>query len=85
MARNTRIYGPEAVEKYITEQGLWDSLEIITGCLLDTYIIYHGNNVIEVLEEKYLNEWSSAYIRHIYRKGLPARFEQALREQDLEI
>lgn len=77
-----KLYGLETVNKYINS--IIDSVDIdvITGSLIDTYIIYHFDaNIIEVFEEKYINCWSSAYIRHIYKKGLPKRFIQALEKQ----
>lgn len=85
MARNTRLYGLDTVEEYIRKCDTVYGIDILQGCLIDTYILYHENGVIEVFEEKYLNEWSSAYIRHIYRKGLPKRFTEALEEQEREI
>ena len=79
MARNTIRYGLDAVNNYINKLP-YAEMEIIEGCLLDTLVVYH-DGIIEVFEEKYLNEWSSCYIRHIYRKGLPKRFVEALEEQ----
>lgn len=78
MARNTRLYGLEPVTKYIRECDTVADMDVIEGCLLDTYILYHECGVIEIFEETYLNEWSSAYTRHIYRKGLPKRWVNAL-------
>ena len=80
MAKNIKRYTLEAVNNYMA--GLGEiALDVIEGCLLDNYIIYHDGGIIEVFEEKYLNEWSSCYIRHIYRKGLPKRFVDMLEEQ----
>lgn len=87
MARNTRLYGLDTVEEYIRNCETIADMDIIEGALIDTYILYHdfdGVEVVEVFEDKYLNEWSSAYIRHIYRKGLPKRFIEALEEQERE-
>ena len=82
MARNTKRYTLEAVNNYMsTLEAI--NLDVIEGCLIDTYIIYHDCGIVEVFEEKYLNEWSSCYIRHIYRKGLPKRFVDMLEEQDM--
>ena len=81
MARkNMKKYDPQAVMEYINTLDV--EMDILEGCLLDTYILYHAEDLIEVWEETYLNEWSSAYIRHIYRAGLPAVFEEALEEQE---
>jgi len=84
MAKNTRLYGLDTVDNYIENCGTICDMETIYGGLIDTYILYHECGVIEVFEETYLNEWSSAYVRHIYRKGLPKRFKQALEEQEQE-
>ena len=84
MGRNTNLYGLDVVENYIRECDTIMDMDIIEGALIDTYILYHDCGVIEVFEDKYLNEWSSAYIRHIYRKGLPKRFTEALEEQERE-
>lgn len=84
MARNTKLYGLNTVEEYIRKCDTVYGIDMLQGCLIDTYILYHDCGVIEVFEEKYLNEWSSAYIRHIYRKGLPKRFVNALEEQERE-
>ena len=84
MARNTRLYGLDTVEEYIRNCETIADMEVIEGALIDTYILYHDFGVVEVFEDKYLNEWSSAYIRHIYRKGLPKRFIEALEEQERE-
>ena len=78
--RYQKKYAPEAVWQYVNQINA--EMDILQGCLIDTYILYHDGGVIEVWEEKALNEWSSAYVRHIYRKGLPARFIEALEEQE---
>lgn len=72
--KNRKLYSLEAVERYIENNDLMVD-EIIDGVLLDTLIIYHGGDVVEVFEETYLNCWSSAYTRHVYKKGLPKRFK----------
>ena len=79
MARN--VYGFEAVNRYMENCNTVIDIDVIEGCLLDTFILYHENGVEEVFEETYLNEWSSGYTRHIYRKGLPRRFQQAINNQ----
>lgn len=84
MARNTRRYGWDTVNRYIRECDTITGIDTIEGCLIDTYILYHECGVIEVFEETYLNEWSSAYVRHIYRKGLPRRFRDALEREERE-
>lgn len=81
MAKNTKLYSMEAVDNYMESCGLWDIAEVIEGCLLDNIIIWHDGGIVEVFEEQYLNCWSSAYVRHVYRKGLPARWERALEEE----
>lgn len=78
-----RIYTATAVDKYLNDNGLFVD-EIIDGCLLDTLIIYHDNGITEIFEETYINEWSSGYARHIYRKGMPKRFIEALEKQEAE-
>lgn len=78
MARNIKLYGYDAVTTYIGQCPTIYGVDTIPGCLLDTYVLYHECGVIEVFEETYLNEWSSAYVRHIYRKGLPKRLVKAL-------
>lgn len=83
--RRQKKYDPTSVWEYIntiTGEDRPEMIDVIEGSLIDTYILYHDNGVIEVWEETYLNEWSSAYIRHIYKAGLPARFEEALEEQE---
>ena len=77
---NKRIYTAAAVEKYLSDNDLFID-DIIDGCLLDTLIIYHDNGITEIFEEIALNEWSSGYARHIYRKGMPGRFTEALEKQ----
>lgn len=80
MKRKKR-YGYHTVMAYI-EDLVDPCIDIIEGSLLDTYIIYHSEDLIEVFEETYVNAWSSDYTRHIYKKGLPARFIKALEEQE---
>lgn len=72
-----KLYSRDSVERYITKNRLWDSVEIIEGCLIDSYVIYH-ESVIETFEESYINEWSSGLERHIYREGLPKRISDAI-------
>lgn len=87
MARNTKLYGLKAVEDYIDKNYDFENIvdiDVLEGGLIDTYILYHGCGIVEVFEETYLNEWSSAYVRHIYRKGLPKRFVEALEERERE-
>lgn len=67
-----KMYSLAAVEKYLATLEDKDIMEI-PGSLLDNYIIYHGY-AIEIIEEKYLNAWSSAYVRHIYRKRIPKSY-----------
>lgn len=81
MAKNTRKYSYETVAHYMGNCATIIDVDIIDGCLLDTLVAYHDNGIVEVFEETYLNEWSSAYARHIYRKGLPSRFITALNNQ----
>ena len=81
MARNTKTYSFEAVNHYMENCTTIIDISVIEGCLLDTFILYHENGIEEVFEETYLNEWSSGYARHIYRKGLPKRFVTALENQ----
>lgn len=80
MGRNSKRYGLSTVEEYVRDCPTICGIDVIEGCLIDTLILYHDFGAIEVFEETYLNEWSSAYVRHIYRKGLPKRFEDALSE-----
>lgn len=75
--RRQKLYDVKAVWEYIKQ---FEYMDVIEGSLIDTYILYHDNGVIEVWEETYLNEWSSAYIRHIYKAGLPEKFINALEE-----
>lgn len=82
MARNINKYGHDTVDEYISRCNTITGIDVIEGSLLDTYILYHECGITEVFEEVYLNEWSSAYIRHIYRKRLPKRFTEALRSQE---
>lgn len=81
MARNTKLYGMEAVDDYMERGNFWNCCETIEGVLLDNIIIWHADGTVEVFEERYLNCWSSAYVRHIYRKGLPKMWEQALDDE----
>ena len=78
-----KYYTLAAVENYISTLADREILEI-PGTLLDTYIINHGH-IIEILEVKGLNEWSSAYTRHIYRKRVPKRFIEWLEREIDEI
>lgn len=78
-----KYYTLAAVENYISTLADREILEI-PGALLDTYIINHGN-IIEILEVKALNSWSSAYTRHIYRKRVPKRFIEWLEREIDEI
>ena len=76
-----RRYYPHTVWDYVKDFN--DTpMDIIEGTLIDTYIIYHSENLIEVFEETYETSQSSVYVRHIYRKGLPKRFTKALEEQE---
>ena len=81
MKQNRKKYEPQSVWDYIEQIADKVSIDIIEGSLIDTYILYHAENLIEVFEETYQNCWSSVYIRHIYKK-LPARFEKALEDQN---
>lgn len=81
MGRNVNRYGLDTVEEYMDKNGYWDIAEVIEGVLLDNIIIWHDSGIVEVFEEVYQNCWSSAYIRHIYRKGLPKKWERALEEE----
>lgn len=76
-----KIYDYKVVEDYISKIDMWESTEIIEGVLVDTYIIFHPNNVVEVFEETYLNCWSSGLTRHIYKNGLPKKWAVALEEE----
>lgn len=82
MKKHQKKYDPKSVWEYVNQINA--EMDILEGSLIDTYILYHDGGVIEVWEETYLNEWSSAYIRHIYKAGLPARFEEALEAQERE-
>lgn len=64
-------YSMEAVNEYMDRRvfGILPFDEI-PGTLLDTYIIYHAD-ALEVFQETPLNEWSSAYTRHVYRSRKP--------------
>lgn len=81
MARkNTRTYSLKAVETYLAKLDHGDGiqLDVIEGALLDDLIIWHGGETYEVFEAVYVNEWSSTYVRHIYRHGLPQEWIDAL-------
>lgn len=77
----SKLYSLSAADNYIQKVSN-ELLDIITipGSLLDTYILIHISGVVEVLEETYLNCWSSAYKRHIYRKRIPTRYKDILSE-----
>ena len=67
------LYSIDAVNEYVSS--LWgkngvEAIFTVAGCLCDSYVIDHGH-AVEVLQECYLNEWSSAYVRHVYRKRVP--------------
>ena len=79
--KRQKLYDVKSVWEYIKQ---YEYMDVIEGSLIDTYILYHDGGITEVWEETYLNEWSSAYVRHIYRKGLPARFIEALEAQEVE-
>lgn len=81
MGRNKKLYSPEAVYEYIERAANEGAMiDALPGSLIDTYILEHAGGVFEIWEETYLNCWSSAYTRHIYKKGLPARWQAALDE-----
>ena len=80
MKRTQKLYSLQAVDNYVLSLSDVDT-DIIPGLLIDTIIIYH-DNITEVFEETYLNAWDSAYIRHIYRAGLPKRFTKALQAME---
>ena len=85
-----RLYSLSAVENYIRTLENVD-ITCLEGCLLDTFFINHGN-AIEWLEVVPLNEWSSAYKRHVYKKrvpkkcikGLLAELDECLEENEKE-
>ncbi len=79
MARKT--YRPRDVWEYMDEGNKWNYSEVIEGVLIDTIIVYHSDDCIEVWEDTYINPWCSEYTRHIYRKGLPKRWQKALEEE----
>lgn len=74
--RKQKLYTLAAVSEYVNSFG-YIPMDTIPGSLIDTVILYHPN-VIEVFEETYINEWQSAYRRHIYKRDLPKRFVKAL-------
>lgn len=78
--RKQKLYDPASVMEYVNT--VCADLDVIEGSLIDTYILYHDGGITEVWEETYLNEWSSAYVRHIYKAGLPARFVRMIEEQE---
>ena len=85
MSRNRKVYKPSVVWDYIAglcEEG--EAIDTIEGVLTDSYIVYHSPEFIEVWEEVALNEWSSGYHRHVYRKGLPRKWVEAIEEYFLE-
>ena len=79
MNRIQKRYNPQAVWDYVEEHNDLP-IDILDGSLIDTYIIYHPT-FTEVFEEVFETCWSSAYIRHIYKK-LPQRFIKALEEPE---
>lgn len=85
--RQPRLYDPAAVDEYIAKAlnsgDVYDE-DVIPGGLIDTYILYYYGDIIEVFEETYINCYSSAYKRHIYRKGLPKRYIEELERLEEE-
>lgn len=75
MAKNVYTYSLGQVESYMSMCRGIEHVDVIEGALLDTYIIHHECGVTEVFEVVCRNEWSSAYVRHIYRKRVPKRFQ----------
>lgn len=80
MKKLKKLYSLAAVETYINSLADSADIDIIPGALIDTYVIHHDNGTTEIFEETYLNCWSSAYARHIYKKRIPNRFINALNE-----
>lgn len=74
--RKQKLYTLAAVSEYVNSFE-YIPMDVIPGALIDTMILYHPN-VTEVFEETYINEWQSAYRRHIYKRDLPKRFVKAL-------
>lgn len=72
-----RLYSIAAVDDYLAKQDV--GINIIRGCLCDTYVLYHPD-AVEVFRERPMNQWSSAYSRHIYRKRIPKEFMDFVRE-----
>lgn len=74
-------YTLTAVTNYLDSLPLDVMLYTLPGVLLDTYIIDHGA-AIEILQERYMTSNSSAYIRHVYRKRIPAHYFKTIREYE---
>lgn len=80
----SRLYSLKAAEDYVSKcAAAGKQIESIAGSLLDDYIIIH-EAAIEILEAQYLNVWSSAYVRHIYRKRSPKGYLDSIARECAE-
>lgn len=82
MKRQPKLYSLTALQDYLKKVETVTDMEIIEGCLLDNYILWHGEDIIEIFEEVATTCWTSGYARHIYRKGLPKKWLAILEENE---
>ena len=71
----------QLIEKYINKGG--EMYEVDEGSLgLGTIILYDNTNKLKqyVIEEYYLNAWSSGHKLKQYNHGLPKKYQKILEE-----
>lgn len=71
------------IEKYVDAGGI--VVEIIPGCLGygTILLLSNGNNLKEfVIEEYYLNEWSSGHRLLTYNKGISKKYKAMLEKYE---
>lgn len=75
------IYSYKAVDAYLNTLPENTLVFMIPGSLVDNYIVFHEHAAaVEFFNEKYLNPWASGIARHVYRKRIPGKLFDFIRE-----
>ena len=73
----------DLIKRYVDKGG--EVIEIIPGCLGygTTLLLNNGHNLKEfVIEEYYLNEWSSGHRLMTYNKGISKKYKDMLEKYE---
>ena len=74
-----QLYSQDAVNNLIEKFEKRENFQlyIISGSLLDNYILTADNTKTAIIKEEFLNEWSSAYTIILYNKT-PKKYQQII-------